>query len=60
MSERMNNQAAQNREAARTLRNRGQEAKAKEMEDRADALESGRVTDRTDEVSAWVRWGLGR
>ncbi|EFE65800.1 predicted protein [Streptomyces viridosporus ATCC 14672] len=58
--DRMKRQAAKNREAARTLRNRGQETKAKEMEARADALESGRVTDRTDEVSAWISWGFGR
>ncbi|MCZ4510451.1 hypothetical protein O3Q52_20105 [Streptomyces sp. ActVer] len=56
MSDRMKAQAAKNRGAAKVLRGRGKGDAAKRMEDRADELESGRVTDQTDTIlSAW-RW----
>ncbi|MDK1344189.1 hypothetical protein QNO09_12920 [Streptomyces sp. 378] len=50
MSDRMKKQAAQNREVAKGLRNRGKDDAAKRLEDRAAELESGRVTDVTDQV----------
>ncbi|MEH0445445.1 hypothetical protein QA811_17735 [Streptomyces sp. B21-102] len=52
MSDRMKNQAAKAREAAKTVRERGNEEKAQRMEAYADHLESGKVVDRTDEVSS--------
>ncbi|OUD04657.1 hypothetical protein [Streptomyces swartbergensis] len=60
MSDRMKNQAKKNREAAKGLRNRGKDDAAQRLEDRADELESGRVTDQTDTIlSAWS-WARGR
>ncbi|MDH6610275.1 hypothetical protein M2164_005910 [Streptomyces sp. SAI-208] len=50
MSDRMKNQAAKNRVAAEGLRSRGKDAAAQRLEARADELESGRVTDVTDQV----------
>lgn len=60
MSDRMKKQAEKAREAAKTVRNRGNEGKARRMEDYADDLESGRVTDVTDSVARLISWGLGR
>jgi hypothetical protein len=60
MSDRMKNQAAKNRDAAKALRTRGKDAAAKRMEDRADELESGRVTDCTDAVSGLISWAFRR
>ncbi|WP_369211346.1 hypothetical protein [Streptomyces flavofungini] len=60
MSDRMKKQAALNRGAAAVHRNRGNDAKAQELEDRADELESGRVKDVTDDVSRLISWGFGR
>ncbi|MEU0278427.1 hypothetical protein [Streptomyces sp. NPDC006195] len=60
MSERMKRQAEANRAAARVLRNRRADDAATRMEDRAAELESGRVTDVTDQVSSLIRWGLRR
>ncbi|MFJ5109341.1 hypothetical protein ACIQAD_01595 [Streptomyces sp. NPDC088551] len=60
MTERMRNQAEANRAAARVLRNRGADDAATRMEDRAAELESGRVTDVTDQVRSLIRWGLRR
>lgn len=60
MSDRMKKHAEKTREAAKTVRDRGNESKAKQMEARADELESGRVTDVTDSVVRLVSWGLRR
>ncbi|CAM5530128.1 hypothetical protein SALBM135S_00862 [Streptomyces alboniger] len=60
MSDRMKRQAADNRDAAKRLRNRGRDDAAQQLEDRADELESGRVTDVTEPVSRLLSWGLGR
>jgi hypothetical protein len=54
----MKAQAAKNRDAAKVLRKRGKDAAAKQMEDRADELESGRVTDCTDAVSGLISWAF--
>ncbi|WP_282790891.1 hypothetical protein [Streptomyces sp. CC224B] len=51
----MRAQAAKNRAAAKELRSRGKDEIAKRYEDRADELESGRVTDVTDVVSSLIR-----
>ncbi|GAA2219835.1 hypothetical protein [Streptomyces indiaensis] len=58
--DRMKAQAAKNREAAKVLRRRGKNTAAKEMEARADELESGRVTDCTDAVSGLISWAFRR
>ncbi|MFD9938349.1 hypothetical protein ACFWZ6_35040 [Streptomyces massasporeus] len=58
--DRLKAQASKNREAAQVLRSRGKDAAAKEMEARADELESGRVTDSTDAVSGLISWALRR
>lgn len=60
MSDRMKTQAAKNRAAARALRDRGKDDAGKRMEDRADELESGRVTDVTDTVSSLIGWAFRR
>ncbi|KDN77870.1 hypothetical protein DF19_02495 [Streptomyces olindensis] len=60
MSDRMKNQAAKNREAAKVLRKRGKDEAAERMEARADELESGRVTDVTDSVSSLISWAFRR
>ncbi|MFG3254941.1 hypothetical protein [Streptomyces sp. NPDC048172] len=60
MSDRMKQQANANREAARTLRDRGKDDAAQRLESRADELESGRVTDVTESVSRLIGWGFGR
>ncbi|MDQ0831930.1 hypothetical protein QF032_003774 [Streptomyces achromogenes] len=52
MSDRMKKQAEKAREAAKTVRDRGNEEKAQRMEAYADRLDSGKVVDRTDEVSS--------
>ncbi|MFE7899198.1 hypothetical protein ACFU3E_17045 [Streptomyces sp. NPDC057424] len=59
MSDAMKNQAEKNREAAKGLRRRGKDAAAKELEDRATELESGRVTDVTEGVIGLFRWARG-
>ncbi|MFE0473230.1 hypothetical protein ACFW2V_16565 [Streptomyces sp. NPDC058947] len=58
--DRLKAQTAKNRDAAKVLRNRGKDAAAQRMEDRADELESGRVTDVTDSVVGLFRWAQGR
>jgi hypothetical protein len=60
MSDRMKNQAAKNRDAAKVLRSRGKDDAAERMEARADELESGRVTDVTDSVSSLISWAFRR
>jgi hypothetical protein len=50
MSDRMKKQAAKNREVAQGLRSQGKDDAAKRLENRAAELESGRVTDVTDQV----------
>jgi hypothetical protein len=60
MSDAMKQQAGKNREAAKGLRNRGKSDEAQRLEDRADELESGRVTDVTDSVIGLFRWARGR
>lgn len=60
MSDRMKKQAAENRKAAKELRRRGKDNQAKVLEDRADELESGRVTDVTDTVSSLIGWAFRR
>ncbi|MDK1343410.1 hypothetical protein QNO09_08875 [Streptomyces sp. 378] len=58
--DRLKTQAAKNREAAKVLRRRGKDTAAKEMEARADELESGRVTDCTDAVTGLISWAFRR
>ncbi|GLW45146.1 hypothetical protein Stsp02_08080 [Streptomyces sp. NBRC 14336] len=58
--DRLKAQASKNREAAKLLRSRGKDTAAKQMEARADELESGRVTDVTDSVVGLFRWAQGR
>ncbi|MFJ4081146.1 hypothetical protein ACIP2Z_19535 [Streptomyces iakyrus] len=58
--DRLKAQASKNREAAKVLRSRGKDTAAKQMESRADELESGRVTDVTDSVVGLFRWAQGR
>ncbi|MFF7226220.1 hypothetical protein ACIP4T_35950 [Streptomyces massasporeus] len=58
--DRLKAQASKNREAAKVLRSRGRDTAAKQMETRADELESGRVTDVTDSVVGLFRWAQGR
>ncbi|MDK1348038.1 hypothetical protein QNO09_33105 [Streptomyces sp. 378] len=58
--DRLKAQASKNREAAKVLRSRGKDTAAKQMEARADELESGRVTDVTDSVVGLFRWAQGR
>ncbi|MEU5394829.1 hypothetical protein [Streptomyces tibetensis] len=58
--DRLKAQAAKNRDAAQVLRDRGKDAAAKQMEARADELESGRVTDCTDAVSGLISWAVRR
>ncbi|MFF7226606.1 hypothetical protein ACIP4T_18415 [Streptomyces massasporeus] len=58
--DRLKAQASKNRDAAKVLRSRGKDTAAKQMEARADELESGRVTDVTDSVVGLFRWAQGR
>ncbi|MFF8292581.1 hypothetical protein ACF068_25570 [Streptomyces sp. NPDC016309] len=60
MFDRMKAQADKNRDAAKVLRSRGKDDAAKRYEARADELESGRVTDVTDQVVGLFRWAQGR
>ncbi|GGN26268.1 hypothetical protein [Streptomyces fuscichromogenes] len=60
ITDRMRRQADDNRQAADWARGHGNAQRAKQLEDRADELESGRVTDVTDQVSALISWGLRR
>ncbi|MFD9072107.1 hypothetical protein [Streptomyces lasiicapitis] len=60
MSDRMKAQADANRQAAEEQREHGYDAAADRLEARADALESGQVTDRTDDVLAIIRAASGR
>ncbi|MGY1452653.1 hypothetical protein [Streptomyces sp. SS8] len=67
---RMKRQAEQNRTAAKELRERSQgkstaardraERQATDLENRAAELESGRVTDVTDQVLSLWSWARGR
>ncbi|MGQ4358881.1 hypothetical protein [Streptomyces sp. SAS_272] len=52
MSDRMKKQAEKARQAADTVRARGNEQQANRLETYADRLDSGKVVDRTDEVSS--------
>lgn len=58
--DRMKRAAQQLRDNATANRSVGREDEADRQEARATELESGHVTDRTDTVSALIRWGLGR
>ncbi|MFJ5259291.1 hypothetical protein ACIQAC_02270 [Streptomyces sp. NPDC088387] len=58
LTDRMRRQADDNRDAADWARAHGRDDRAKELEDRADELGSGRVTDVTDQVSALTRWAF--
>ncbi|MET8031405.1 hypothetical protein [Streptomyces sp. NPDC005345] len=58
--DRLKRAAAENRRAAAVLRERGRDAAADRYEARAGALESGRVTDRTDEVIGIFRAAFRR
>ncbi|MEH0551216.1 hypothetical protein [Streptomyces sp. B21-101] len=60
MSDRMKKQAAKARQAADTVRARGNEQEAQRLEAYADRLDSGTVADRTDDVSRLLSWGLRR
>ncbi|MET8133722.1 hypothetical protein ABZV24_17465 [Streptomyces sp. NPDC005251] len=53
--DRMKKAAAEHRRIAAVQRERGRDAAADRHEARADALESGRVTDRTDDVIGLFR-----
>jgi hypothetical protein len=55
MSDRMKKAAADNREEALLHRIAGNDTTADRMEARANDLESGKVTDRTDEAIGIVR-----
>lgn len=57
---RMQRQADANRQAAQQHRDNGNDETAQRLEDRAAALESGRVADRTDDVIALFQAGLRR
>lgn len=60
MGKSMKKQAAENRAAAKVLRTRGDDTSAQHLEARADELDSGRVTDVTESVSALIRWSTRR
>ncbi|MFF3983624.1 hypothetical protein ACFY0B_03280 [Streptomyces sp. NPDC001797] len=60
ITDRMRRQADDNRQAAEWARDRGNERRARQLEDRADELESGNVTDVTDQLSALTRWAFRR
>ncbi|MFE5031280.1 hypothetical protein [Streptomyces sp. NPDC056683] len=60
ITDRMRRQADDNRQAADWARDHGNEQRAKQLEDRADELESGNVTDVTDQLSALTRWAFRR
>lgn len=57
---RLKKAASANRAAAQVQRDAGREKAADRLEARADALESGRVTDRTDDATALVRFAFRR
>ncbi|WP_274914324.1 hypothetical protein [Streptomyces sp. WZ-12] len=57
---RLKKAAADNREAAAVQRAHGREDTARRLEARADELESGRVTDRTDAVIGLIGWARRR
>lgn len=57
---RMKKAAADTREAALLHRIAGNDEKADRLEARADALDSGKVADRTDDVIGLFRAGLRR
>jgi hypothetical protein len=60
MSDRMKKAADTNRAAAGAARDRGKDAAADKYTARAEALESGRVTDRTDEAIGIFRAAFRR
>jgi hypothetical protein len=60
MADRIKKAAATNRAAAQTARDRGKDTAADKYTARAEALESGRVTDRTDEAIGLVRAAFRR
>ncbi|MFF4300489.1 hypothetical protein [Streptomyces sp. NPDC001601] len=60
ITDRMRRQADDNRQAAVWARDHGNEQRARQLEDRADELESGRVSDVTDQLSALTRWAFRR
>jgi hypothetical protein len=57
---RIEQQARVNREQAALLREAGRTEPADRLEKRATELESGKVTDQTDNALSLVRWALGR
>jgi hypothetical protein len=57
---RMTRAAAANRTEADRQRGAGRKDSADRLEARADELDSGKVTDQTDTVSAVIKWGFGR
>ncbi|MEV5007154.1 hypothetical protein [Streptomyces sp. NPDC055692] len=57
--DRLTRAADENRQAAVWARAHGREERAKQLEERADELESGRVQDCTDQVIALFR-AVGR
>jgi hypothetical protein len=54
MTDRIKKAAAANRAAAQTARGRGKDAAADRYDSRAAQLESGKVADRTDDMSALI------
>ena len=60
ITDRMRRQADENREAAEWASEHGKPERAKQLKDRAKELESGRVTDVTDQVSTLLSWGFRR
>lgn len=57
---RMEQQARVNREQAAILRDLGRTEPADRLDKRATDLDSGKVTDQTDNALSLVRWALGR
>lgn len=58
--DRLKKAAEDHRKAAEVQRAHGREAVATRWEARADELESGKVTDHTDTVSALISWAFRR
>jgi hypothetical protein len=57
---RLTRAAAANRTEADRQRDAGRKDSADRLEDRADELDSGKVTDQTDTVSAAIKWAFLR
>ncbi|MFJ4637567.1 hypothetical protein ACIP69_18325 [Streptomyces hygroscopicus] len=58
--DRLKKAAARHREEAARQRAAGHAEAADRLEERADELESGRVTDQTDTAIGLIGWALGR